>query len=424
MKKVLYSFLWILTVGSFLFLTSCGEDTEDPVPLTVIDLTSTDKTIENDAVVAAPGETFGITVAADNEEVTAVTNGPISVNGTNTATNDVIEFTVDPTAELGGTAEITFTTTSGLSEQLTVTVGYATLVDVVTFADGFSLLREALTSNQAVLDALVAAAPVTVFAPTDDAFRIAGINTADDLPENIAQILSYHVVEGAVLSTDLEDGASVPTLEGSNIEVTIDGDVISINGVPVAAADIETEDGNVVHVIGSVLDPSFSITTSTAVLLGGQGNPTEGSFYNAVDNEVLLFSEASANSGSVDFLYYWGATNNHSIAALDDGGAQAVFTAVQADISGFDPQPETRFLSTEITDVDFDAIVSQSDLEDAFLDDQDINQTGVTGLAVGSVFIVELDDDRGGNVGLVRVAEIVEPENGNGAIRLDIKLTK
>ncbi len=342
MKKILYSFLWLFTVGGFLFLTSC-DDTENPVPgASVISVSSTDKTIDNDAVVAAPGETFGIDVSSGDEEVTALTNGAISVNGANTATNGTIEFTVDTEAALGSTAEINLSTTGGLTEQITVTVGYATLVDVVTFADGFSLLAAALTDNQAVLDALTAEAPVTVFAPTDDAFRNAGINTADDLPDNIAQILSYHAVGDAVLSSALATGA-VETLEGSNIQVVVDGDNITVDGIPVAVPDIQTEDGNVVHVIESVLDPSSSITNSTAVLLGGQGNSTEGSFYNAIDNDVLRFSEASTSSDEVDFLYYWGATNEHSIAALDDSGAQSVFSAVQADISGFTPQPETRF---------------------------------------------------------------------------------
>ena len=409
--------------ATVLFVTSCGEDGEILPPVDdTITLTSSSRTIENDGVVAAPGQTFGVYVASGTNEVTARTdNGSVvDVNGASAATNDSIKFTVDPAAELGSTATLTFSTAGGVNEQLAVTVGYETVVDVVTFADGFSLLRAALTDD--ILNTLSAEAPVTVFAPTDDAFRAAGINTADDLPSNIGQILTYHVVKGAVLSTDLADGP-VETLEGSDIEVTLDGGA-AVNGVPVAVADIETADGNVVHVIGSVLSPAFSIINSTAVLLGSQSN-TVGSFYNTLDNEVLSYAQADANSEVVDLIYYWGATNNHSIAALDDGGAQAVGTASGIDFSGFDPKQETRFASSTVTAAEFDEISSQSDLEGVITGgDITVNQTSVTALAVDNVFIMELDSDRGGNLGLVKVVEVQGAGDPNGSITIDVKMIK
>jgi uncharacterized surface protein with fasciclin (FAS1) repeats len=424
MKKVT-NYLWMfMMAATVLFVASCGEDVEDVLGTDGITLTSASRTIENDGVVAAPGQTFRVYVAAGTSEVTATTNGDVSITGSNTVTNDSIAFTVDTEAELGSTAELNFSTTGGETEQLTLTVGYENVVDVITFAPNFDILRNAITGTDGVLSAIADAAPVTVFAPTDAAFNKAGFNTASDIPQNVAaQILSYHVVKGANLSTDLSDG-NVPTLEGSDLEITTTGGV-AVNGIPVATADIVTEDGSVVHVIETILDPAFSIINSTAVLLGAQGNSANGSFYNALENQVLTLANARDNSETVDFLYYWGETNNHTIARLGDDGAEAVFTATGPDISGFDPQPDTEFgEATGIDAANFDEIVSQKDLDDAIVDDVVINQSSVPNLSEGSVFLVELSADRGGNLGLVKVASIGGPENGNGTITLDVKLLK
>ena len=421
MRKVT-NYLWMfMMAATVLFVTSCGEDVEDVIGGDGITLTSTSRTIEDGGITAAPGQTFRVNVAAGTSEVSATTNGDVSVTGGSTATNDSIAFTVDTDAVLGSTAELNFSTTGGETEQITLTVGYENVLDVVTFADGdFSILEAALRANSDVLSDLLAAAPVTVFAPTDDAFNNAGYNTAGDIPRDLAaQILTYHVVGdvSALADGDLE------TLEGSNLEVT--GGGTAVNGIAVPAEGITTVNGSVVYVIGSILDPASSIINSTAVLLGAQGNAANGSFYNALENQVLRLADARANSGNIDFLYYWGETNNHTIATLGDDGAEAVFTATGTDISGFDPQPDTEFAeATGVTAEAFDGIISQRQLDDTILDDVDFNQTSITNLAVGSVFVVELADERGGNLGLVKVASIGGPENGNGTITLDVKLLK
>ncbi len=140
---------------------------------------------------------------------------------------------------------------------------------------------------------------------------------------------------------------------------------------------------------------------------------------------MLRLADARANSGDVDFLYYWGNTNNHTIAALDDTGAEAVFLSVGNDISSFSPKNETRFQKAAGVDAaNFDAIVSSKDLDDAIVDDTNRNETSVASLVVNDVFLVQLDDSRGGNLGLVKVASIGAPENGNGTITLAVKLLK
>lgn len=124
----------------------------------------------------------------------------------------------------------------------------STLVTAVTAAD----LAETLSGP----------GPYTVFAPTNAAFEALPPGQLDDLllPANkqqLADILSYHVAEGEVLSSDLTDGQKIPTLQGEDLEITVDGGSVLVNGVAVESADVQTGNG-VVHVIGEVLIPPGS----------------------------------------------------------------------------------------------------------------------------------------------------------------------
>ena len=134
-----------------------------------------------------------------------------------------------------------------------------TVVDIIVNSEDHTLLEAAVLA--AGLDgALSAEGPYTVFAPTDAAIgalvTALGI-TAEDLlalPE-LGDILQYHVVAGLAMSTDLSDGQTISTLQGSDVTVTINADGVFINDAMVTVADIEADNG-VVHVIDAVLLPS------------------------------------------------------------------------------------------------------------------------------------------------------------------------
>jgi transforming growth factor-beta-induced protein len=121
----------------------------------------------------------------------------------------------------------------------------------------FNTLAAALEAAELV-DALKAAGPFTVFAPTDEAFANLPAGVLDDLllPENQADlqsILLYHVVDGQVFSGDLTDGATAETLQGQSVSVDLSSGV-QIDGANVTVADIITKNG-VIHVIDAVLLP-------------------------------------------------------------------------------------------------------------------------------------------------------------------------
>ncbi|KAL9190274.1 hypothetical protein ACHAXT_007485 [Thalassiosira profunda] len=104
-------------------------------------------------------------------------------------------------------------------------------------------------------DALSGEGPLTVFAPTDEAFAALPEGTIDALladPQGVlTDILTYHVVAGNVLSTDLESG-EVETLNGHHVEIEVEDGSVMVNDANVVTADIIACNG-VIHVIDAVL---------------------------------------------------------------------------------------------------------------------------------------------------------------------------
>ena len=133
-----------------------------------------------------------------------------------------------------------------------------TVVDVIVNSEDHTLL-EAAVIEAGLVGVLSAEGPFTVFAPTDSAITVlvAALEiTAEDLLAlpNLGEILKYHVVAGAAMSSDLTDGQEIETLLGSNVTVTINAEGVFINDAQVTVADIEADNG-VVHVIDAVLLP-------------------------------------------------------------------------------------------------------------------------------------------------------------------------
>lgn len=132
------------------------------------------------------------------------------------------------------------------------------IVDIALGNEDFSMLVSLLQKADLV-GVLQGEGPFTVFAPTNAAFEDL-LNALDVTPEalmaqpDLSKVLLYHVLSGKVMSTDLENGMTAPTVNGENISVDLT-DGVKINTSSVTSADIEASNG-VVHVIDSVLVPS------------------------------------------------------------------------------------------------------------------------------------------------------------------------
>ncbi|MEM6487233.1 MAG: fasciclin domain-containing protein [Pseudomonadota bacterium] len=125
-------------------------------------------------------------------------------------------------------------------------------------ADGFDTLVAAVTAA-GLVETLQGEGPFTVFAPTDEAFAALPAGTLDDLlkPENkdqLVAILTYHVVPGKVMSSDLAGKTmAVETVQGTTVDIDAT-DGVTVDGATVVAADVEATNG-VIHVIDAVILP-------------------------------------------------------------------------------------------------------------------------------------------------------------------------
>ena len=109
---------------------------------------------------------------------------------------------------------------------------------------------------------LVNAGPLTVFAPTNDAFAKLPEGTVDNLllPENqgaLATILTRHAAPGSynieALKKEARKGRKLYMATGDYLEVTVEGDDVYVHGIKVIAS-VQTSNG-IINVIDEVILP-------------------------------------------------------------------------------------------------------------------------------------------------------------------------
>lgn len=130
------------------------------------------------------------------------------------------------------------------------------IVDTAVAAGQFNTLAK-LVTDAGLVPTLKGEGPFTVFAPTDKAFAKLPSALVKKLTSDkklLTQVLTYHVIAGKVLSTDLSNGLKAKTVQGENLKVTIKGNKVMFNKSGLVKADIGATNG-VIHVIDTVLLP-------------------------------------------------------------------------------------------------------------------------------------------------------------------------
>ena len=135
--------------------------------------------------------------------------------------------------------------------------------DIVEVAAGNKSFRTLVAAVKAagLVDKLKSKGPLTVFAPTDEAFAKLPKGTLQSLlkPENkkkLISILTYHVIPGRVLAKNVKSGR-VKTLNGSSFEIRVSKGEVSVNKAKVVATDVMASNG-VIHVVDAVIMPPSS----------------------------------------------------------------------------------------------------------------------------------------------------------------------
>jgi transforming growth factor-beta-induced protein len=253
------------------------------------------------------------------------------------------------------------------------------IVDIVVNSPRHETLETAVIAA-GLAGALSAEGTFTLFAPTDAAFAALGTETINallaDAEGALAEILKYHVVGATAFSGNLSNGDKFTTLEGSEIEVTIDNGNVFINGAQVIFADYKAPNG-VVHVIDAVITPPTNTVVDIIVnsnvhesleaaviaakldgALSGDGPftvfaPTDAAFA-ALGQATIDALFADAEGALAEILKYHVISGKIMAGDLSDGQIATMLEGTDAFISLFDAKAYINQAMITVTDIEAD----------------------------------------------------------------------
>jgi uncharacterized surface protein with fasciclin (FAS1) repeats len=142
-----------------------------------------------------------------------------------------------------------------------VLTGCAAVPAPVSVADTISHNPSLSTFSSLITQASLSATlqgpgPFTVFAPSNDAFKLLPATTLDELkkhPEKLRNVLAFHIIPGKLMANEVKN-SSVKTLNGANIALSKAGDFVTAEETMVEQKDIQASNG-LIHIIDGVLTP-------------------------------------------------------------------------------------------------------------------------------------------------------------------------
>lgn len=209
---------------------------------------------------------------------------------------------------------------------------------------------------------------------------------------------------GTILDSTYASGRNTSTitydyLVGSSANYAFTATVTDRDGVTATGTETITVSGT----------GATDINLCSGIRLGAQSSTT-GSSFSSSNCSVYTVNQAKSNASNVDFLYFYGASNEATLAAPNDEAADDFTTF---DLANWSTRNATKMM--KLSGFDFNAATSAS-ITSAVAS---ASATKVNKLAVGDVvgFMTA-----GGKSGVARVKSI--SGGGSGSIVLDVKTTK
>ena len=202
----------------------------------------------------------------------------------------------------------------------------SSIAEIAAEAGTFNTLLAALEAA-GLAETFAGEGSFTVFAPTDDAFAALPEGTVEALladPEGaLTDILTYHVVEGKVMASDVVALDAATTLNGKEISIMVDGDSVILNGnVKVTATDIEASNG-VIHVIDAVLLPPADMAEGEMMEAKSIAEiAAEAGTFNTLLAALDAAGLAETFAGEGSFTVF--APTDDAFAALPEGTIEAL----------------------------------------------------------------------------------------------------
>jgi len=163
-----------------------------------------------------------------------------------------------------------------------------------------------------------------------------------------------------------------------------------------------------------------AILSSNEIELGAQTNATIPYKFVGIANNFATYTAgltgtAKANSGKIDFVYYYGTTDKNAFAAPSNAnGARIIWNS---EINMWSVQNQTKFLPSTLTPTEFDNIKTTTKVDDTFaaLNFSAGSTDKITSLAVGSVYAFQT---AAGVKGLAKFTAISADEMGSTKVVL------
>src|SRR6056297_1068281 len=181
-------------------------------------------------------------------------------------TDEALYITVDGDVVVNGNSTVVtadVASNNGIIHAVDTVLMPNAFVDVPAIAQknyDLSTLVGLLVDNNLV-GTLQGTGPFTVFAPTDAAFEAISDVVSTLTPEQIVEVLTYHVLEANVESSDIVPPQTVTMLNGQDITINVTEGVVNITDAEGGTAEVVLADqvgtNGVVHIIDAVLIPDL-----------------------------------------------------------------------------------------------------------------------------------------------------------------------
>ena len=253
------------------------------------------------------GQMAATILSADDKITVGITGSTVKINGASVTT-----------ANVEATNGIVHIVDAVLVPDLELSI-VNTIVEPAYFNKNFSILTEAVVTANLLGTLTNASASLTLFAPDNAAFEDAGITSLTGLTaEDLAPILTYHVIGSEVFGDGLPATGSAVTTLGGDFYLSINDNGVFINGLSkVTVATLSggalDYDNGVVHLINRTLKPPVNNIVEIAV---AASQASEGAEF----GQLVAALSAVENDGTTDNL----------ITILSGDGPYTVFAPTDA----------------------------------------------------------------------------------------------
>jgi transforming growth factor-beta-induced protein len=172
-----------------------------------------------------------------------------------------------------------------------------TLSEVISSNPDLSTFQTAVSNANGINELLGGAEDYTVFAPDNNAFSqyLNGKSVTDVAPGALKNIILNHMVAGKLSAADLQTG-TLTTLGGATIQVTRQGDMITLNnGVNLLAIDLDADNG-ILHVVSEVMETQDDMGTIAEIVVNKDNLSTLEAILTSGNYDDLLNAASDASS--------------------------------------------------------------------------------------------------------------------------------